>query len=89
MLAYMHSFHTMKKILLLLVLSLCIAPQAMSAPGESIAQSLFFNLNGVVHHAELESNSRLLEKLVQPVDAGSVLFYKGRFHYYGQKSPPP
>lgn len=82
MLIFEFSLKKIQRIFLLISISLCIAPQAMSAAGESIAQSLFFNLNGVVHHAELKSNSRLLEKLVQPVDAGSVLFYKGRFPGY-------
>ena len=82
MLAYIHSIHTMKNILLLLLIILGIAPQAMSGPIEPHVQSLFFNINGVVHHAELESNNRLLEKLAQPVDAGRALFYKGRFPGY-------
>ena len=82
MLAYIHSIYTMKNILLLLLIILGIAPQAMSEPIEPHVQSLFFNINGVVHHAELESNNRLLEKLAQPVDAGRALFYKGRFPGY-------
>lgn len=72
----------MKNILLLLLIILGIAPQAMSEPIELHVQSLFFNINGVVHHAELESNNRLLEKLAEPVDAGRALFYRGRFPGY-------
>ena len=72
----------MKNNLLLLFLILGISPQTMSGPTESNGQSLFFNIDGVVHHAELESNNRLLEKLVQPVDVGRALFYRGRLPGY-------